>query len=137
MAKFEFTKRMAFAKLAEMVEGVEAIPVAEGEVAISKADMLDFINHEVELLNRKSNHTGNTKSEKEMAERMDVVKNALAEIGKPARVSEIVAHIGQSAFSPNRVTAILGKMAGTKKAEGTGEVVRTVEKGVAYFALAE
>jgi len=134
MAKFDFTKKEALANLRAMVMNEE---VAEGVKIVADENLVAWIDNEVDLLSRKSNHNGNSKAAKENAERMEVVKTALAEMGGHVRVSEIVTHINREDFSPNRVTAVLGKMAGTKKGEGTGEVVRTVEKGVAYFSLAE
>jgi len=123
------TKRENFSEIRKIVENAEIS-------AEEKQYYLAWIDREIDLLKNKSTKS-NSKAKAEAAARREVVKTALAEIGQPARVSEIVAHIGEAEYSPNRVTAVLSQMCGNKKIEGTGEVVRTVEKGVAYFALAE
>ena len=62
------TKRDYFSKLIEIVEGVNVDNATE---------IVDFLNHEIELLSKKSNVK--TKTQKENEGLMEVVFNALAE----------------------------------------------------------
>ena len=48
-----------------------------------KAGMTEFINHEVELLEKKHSKSGQTKNQKENLEIMEKIMAALAEVGKP------------------------------------------------------
>lgn len=115
----KMTKREYFAILTDMVE--------VSEVA-NKADVLGFIAHEVELLDRKSAKSGQTKTQKENVAVKENIKAALAEFGKAVTVSEIMTKVD---LSNQKISALLRQMV------KAGEVVRTEEKKKAYFALAE
>ena len=116
------TKKEQFAQLKALVLNTDAE---------NKDALIEFIDHEVELLNKKSA----TKSKKDVAKSeengrlVDLIEKSL-ENGKKT-VSELIASIEDLRdFSTPKVSALV-KIGITE-----GRFVRTEEKGKAYFSLA-
>ena len=119
----KMTKKEWFAVLASVVEASEME---------NKIETLAFINHEVELLEKKSAKSGQTKTQKENVEVMKKIKSALGEVGKAVTITELQAASAEMAeYSNQKLSALL------KKLVESGEVVKTTEKKKAYFSLAE
>ena len=117
----KMTKRDYFSKLIEIVEGANVD---------NSAEIVNFLNNEIKLLNKKSNV--NTKTQKENEVLMEVVFNVLAEVGKPMTVSELMsANEEVGAMSNQKVSALL------KKLKEDERVVRVEDKKKAYFSIAE
>ena len=113
------TKKEMFAKLYALVEN---------STADNKADLLGFIDHEVELLEKKSSKVTLTATQKANLEIIEVVKEVLKD--KPnSTVSELIKDKRLSAYSTQKITPLL-----TKLIDG-GEVVRSTDKKVSRFAL--
>lgn len=95
-------------------------------------EVIAFIDHEVELLNRK-----NSAEKKPTAQQVanDSIKTAIAEGMEPNRlytVTEIQKEIAECAeLSNQRVSALLRQM------KEDGIVTRTEDKRKAYFSIAE
>lgn len=105
----------------EMLKGVAG--VAEN------ADMVAFIDHEIELLNKKSANKKATKTQEENVGIKAEILNVLTADG--ATVSEIQAKSDVlSALSNQRVSALLRQLV------ESGNVVKTVDKKKSYFSLA-
>ena len=119
----KMTKKEWFAVLASVVEASEME---------NKTEALAFINHEVELLEKKSAKSGQTKTQKENIEVMEKIKSALGEVGKAVTITELQAASAEMAqYSNQKLSALL------KKLVESGEVVKTTEKKKSYFAVAE
>ena len=119
----KMTKKEWFAVLASVVEASEMK---------NKTEALAFINHEVELLEKKSAKSGQTKTQKENAEVMEKIKSALGEVGKAVTITELQAASAEMAeYSNQKLSALL------KKLVESGEVVKTTEKKKSYFSIAE
>ena len=105
----------------EMLKGVAG--VAEN------ADMVAFIDHEIELLNKKSANKKATKTQEEnVGIKAEILEN-LTETG--VTVSELQAKSETlSALSNQRVSALLRQLI------EDGKVVKTVDKKKSYFSLA-
>ena len=117
----KMTKRDYFSKLIEIVESANVD---------NSAEIIDFLNHEIELSKKKS--SVKTKTQKENEVLMEVVFNALAEVGKPMTVSELMsANEEIGAMSNQKVSALL------KKLKDDERVVRVEDKKKAYFSIAE
>ena len=117
----KMTKRDYFSKLIEIVEDANID---------NSAEIVDFLNHEIELLKKKSNVK--TKTQKENEVLMEVVFNALAEVGKPVTVSELMeANEEVGVMKNQKVSALL------KKLKEDERVVRVEDKKKAYFSIAE
>ena len=124
MAVEKLTKKQKF----EMLKGL----VKDNQM------LVEFIDHEIELLDKKksnSNAKANEKTDKEMA----LVFNALAVEAKAATVSELIAKNGfeelanteTGIVSPQKVSAVL------KKLVDGGKVVKFSEKKKTYFRVAD
>ncbi len=119
----KMTKKEWFAVLAQVVEGSEME---------NKEGALAFISHEVELLEKKSAKSGQTKTQKENEEILVKILVALEEVGKAVTITELQAASAEMAqYSNQKLSALLKKLV-----EG-GEVVKTTEKKKSYFAVAE
>ena len=117
------TKKEWFAVLASVVKASEME---------NKTEALAFINHEIELLEKKSAKSGQTKTQKENIEVMEKIKSALGEVGKAVTITELQAASAEMAeYSNQKLSALL------KKLIESGEVVKTTEKKKSYFSLAE
>lgn len=119
----KITKKEMFAMVAKVVEN--------SEVA-NKAEMLEFIAHEVELLEKKNSKTGQTKTQKENEVLMAQLLEALAEFDRPITVSELMKESSHevATLSNQKLSALLKKLVDTHK------VVKSTEKKKSYFSLA-
>ena len=124
MAEKKITKREKFEMAVKMAE-------REGN------DMLvEFFNHEIELLANKSGKTSAKKTEEQEAF-MEIIRDVLSEnasmqcgaIAKDSRIAEFKWADGKET-SPQRVSAMLKKM------KDCGDVVTVTDKKVTYFSLA-
>lgn len=123
MANSKMTKKDWF-------EVVKGIVVASGDARVD--EMVAFIDHEVELLNKKSAKSGQTKTQKENVEVVAKIENALREVGKAVTITELqTASEEMGAYSNQKLSALLKQMV------SKGTVVRTEDKKKAYFSLAE
>ena len=109
------------------VEMFNAIKAVEG--VADNADMVDFIDHEIELINKKVANKKATKTQEENIGIKAVIKSVLTNEG--ATVTEIQAKDESLAnLSNQRVSALLRQMM------EAGEVVKTTDKKKSYFSLA-
>lgn len=108
------------------VEMFNAIKAVEGLTQ----DMVEFIDHEIELLQKKSANKKATKTQEENVEIKAVIKSVLTSEG--ATVTDIQSKSEVlSSLSNQRVSALLRQMI------EAGEVVKSTDKKKSYFALAE
>lgn len=113
------TKKERFAKLYALVENSNAE---------DKADLLGFIDHEVELLEKKSSKVTLTATQKANLEVIETIKEVLAD--KPnSTVSELIKDERLSAYTNQKISALL------KKLIDGGEVEKSTDKKVSRFAL--
>lgn len=107
------------------------IAVVNGSEVENKAEMLDFLNHEVELLAKKNSKTGQTKTQKENEVLMAQVELALAEFTRPVTISEFMKESNHevATLSNQKLSALMKKLVDSQK------VVKTIEKKKSYFAL--
>ena len=110
----------------------EMIKVVEGSNYENKEGAVEFLSHEIELLERKSGKSGMTKTQKENVGIMEQIKIALGEVGKPVTISELMsANVVMGSYSNQKLSALIRQLV------KAGEVVRTEDKKKAYFSLAE
>lgn len=131
------TKRDNFNALAAMVQASEVE---------NKNALLDFINHEIELIdNRKKSNGGMTKTQTANVEIMNTLVTALQEIGRPVTVAELIKEQGAALvdkdgnpLSSSKITALLTKMRQDEEhPDGDGRVIRTMDKKKALYTVAE
>lgn len=107
----------------EMFNAIKAV-----EAVQANQEMVDFIDHEIELLNKKSANKKATKTQQENVEIKAEIKAVLTAEG--ATVTEIQSKSDILAnLSNQRVSALLRQMI------ESGEVVKTTDKKKSYFAL--
>lgn len=98
----------------------------------SKEEALNFLSHEIELLNKKSSSGKKTKNQKENEEIKKLILVALELFGKPVTVTTMIKENSEmNKLSPQKLSALLKQLVESE------EVVRTVEKRVPYFSLAK
>ena len=120
MAQNKMTKREWFAVLVGIVEGSDYA---------DKDGALDFINHEVELLAKKSGKTGKTKVQKENEVLIEQVFDELATMDKPMTVSELQgASEFFAQFSNQKLSALLKKLVDAERID------KAVEGKKSYFS---
>lgn len=113
----------------------EVINMMLAEETIKANDIFkDFLEHELELLDRKVASKSNKQTEKQTANEgiKDVILATLETIGKPVTVGELL-KVGGDAFgaecSGQKLTSLLTQLRKESK------VVRTLEKKVSYYSL--
>ena len=97
----------------------------------SNAELIAFFNHEIELLERKNSSSGSKAPSKNQVANESLKSEILDLMANDTRytVSELDKLMGIG--SPNKTNALV------KQLKDSGLVVRTVEKGRAYFTKAQ
>lgn len=122
MMNKKMTKKEMFAMVIGVVNGLEVE---------NKAEMLEFLHHEVELLEKKNSRSGQTKTQKENEILVGQLELALAEFTEPITISEFMKNSTHeiSTLSNQKLSALM------KKLVDCGKVVKTTEKKKSYFSL--
>lgn len=118
----KMTKKEMFAVIAETIETMEVE---------NKAEMLNFIDHEIELLNKKSGKSGQTKTQKENELLKEQLLSAFAEMEKPVTISEFQEKCAEpvAQLSNQKLSALLNQLVKAEK------MVKTIEKKKSHFSL--
>lgn len=111
----------------EMIKGVCA----------DRTDIIDFCNHEIELLSRKNSKSGATKTQKENEIVANMLVEELAKVGKPITITDLMntsdtiknytLENGNN-LTNQKISALLNQMKDTK-------VVKVVDKKKSYFSV--
>ena len=92
--------------------------------------LVGFINHEIELLEKKASKSGQTKTQKENEVLMKRVFEALETVGKAVTITELQTEVAEmSEYSNQKLSAML------KKLVDCGRVTKTVDKKKSYFSI--
>ena len=107
------------------------IAVVENSESEKKAEMIEFLNHEVELLSKKNSRTGQTKTQKENEVLLGQLELALAEFDRPITISEFMKESSHevATLSNQKLSALMKKLVDAKKVD------KIVEKKKSYFSL--
>lgn len=114
----KITKRERFAEIITIV------------TELGREDLVDFCNHEIELLDKKASKSGESKSKKENEELMNILYNELVEIGKAVTITEFMKAsptATERELSNQKITSLFSKMVGTR-------VDKVVLKGKSYYS---
>ena len=124
MANTKMTKKEYFALIRTIVEATDRE---------DKAEMLGFIDHEVELLSKKKSST-NSKKDKELEELCIKAEEALKELGKPVTITEFMKESTHevATLSNQKLAALLRKCKDERHSVKREEI-----KKKAYFSLVE
>ena len=97
----------------------------------NEAEMVEFLDNEINLLNKKRASGAKTANQKENEVLVEKLYEALAEIGRPVTVSELQKENDEfGAMSNQKVSALM------KKLTDAGKVDKTVDKKKSYFSIA-
>lgn len=97
-----------------------------------RTDLVEFLNHEIELLDKKASIKTPSKTQIENENTKNVIVNVLANGNKPMTITEIQENDSTLAtLSNQKVSALLTQLVKDNK------VVRTVDKKKAYFTISE
>lgn len=119
----KITKKEMFASVITVVEATEVA---------NKEEMVAFLKHEIELLEKRSSRTTPTKTQKENEGILTDILTSLASIGSKVTVTELQAKASALAgLSNQKISSLLAKLV------KDGSVERVMEKKKAYFFLAE
>lgn len=130
MSENKITKRDYFTAIRKVFENYQFDTIDEG---ITTDDILGFIDHELELLDRRSaKRSTPTKAQQEAAEIKTKIFNILDAAGASMTIAEIISTEPEyfSKFSNQKIAAQLTKLI---KEEGVGE--KEVIKGVNYYKV--
>ncbi len=114
----------------EMIKGVCA----------DRTDIVDFCNHEIELLSRKNSKSGATKTQKENEIVANMLVEELAKVGKPITItdlmntSEIVKGYtleNGNNLTNQKISAIFKQLVENQR------IVKVVDKKKSYFSIGE
>lgn len=123
MAEKKITKRENFMKIIEVLE------------ENGRADLVEVINHEIELLDKKRANGKMTKTQTENVDIKEMILSALADIGEPVTISDLLAKSPELAEKTNnsnqKVSALMTQL------KNSNQVVRTTNGKKALFTIAE
>ena len=100
-------------------------------VNADNAEIVEFCNRQIDLLNSKSGRKTPTKTQKENEVIMVRIMEALADIGKPVTVTDLLAHGIEGFDLTNQKTSAL-----LRKLVESGKVVKAIEGKKAVFSIA-
>lgn len=110
------------------------------EVCADRTDIVDFCNHEIELLSRKNSKSGATKTQKENEIVANMLVEELTKVGKPVTItdlmntSEIVKGYtleNGNNLTNQKISAIF------KQLVESNRIVKVVDKKKSYFSIGE
>lgn len=101
------------------------------EVVAGNEELVAFVDHELELLNKKTS-TKSTKVNDEQVALMEKIVNALNEIGRSVTITDLQKENAEMAeYSNQKLSAMLKKLVDNK------QVTKMVDKKKSYFMVAE
>lgn len=123
-------KRLTKKDYFEMIKGVCA----------DRTDIINFCNHEIELLSRKNSKSGATKTQKENGIVANMLVEELAKIGKPITITDLMntsenvknytLENGNN-LTNQKISAIFKQLVESNK------IVKVVDKKKSYFSIGE
>ena len=113
-------EKMTKKEMFEMIKGVCA----------NDTRIVEFCDHEIELLTRKASKSTMTKTQKENEGIMEIIVNALKNLDKAVTITELQGTCVELAdYSNQKISALL------KKLVDSNQVVKTVDKKKSYFSI--
>ena len=123
-------KRLTKKDYFEMIKGVCA----------DRTDIVNFCNHEIELLSRKNSKSGATKTQKENEIVANMLVEELAKVGKPITITDLMntsetvknytLENGNN-LTNQKISAIFKQLVESQK------IVKVIDKKKSYFSIGE
>lgn len=92
-------------------------------------DMVNFINHEIELLDKKASSSKLTKTQVENESIKTQILDKMIELARPVQISDLVVAFDNE-FTNQKISALV------KQLVDSGKVLRQEDKKKAYFTIA-
>ena len=121
------TKKEMFGTMKSILFGVK-LDIPED----TKEDLIKFIDHEIELLNKKASASGQSKTQVENEKIKTIIAEELTRIARAVTISELIKeseNLGQ--YSNQKLSALLKQMV------ESGTVTKIVDKKKSLFTIAE
>lgn len=123
MANTKMTKRDYFNQVLAIVENAK-------ENIENYEDVRNFVEHEIELLNKKKSNTKPTKTQVENEKIKARILEVLTEVNEVMTISELMTADGLEGYSNQKLSALANQLVKEEK------VVKTSVKKVSYFKIA-
>lgn len=123
-------KKMTKKEMFEMIKGICG----------DNTDIVNFCDHEIELLNKKNTKGGSTKTQQENVKVADMLIDELAKVGTPVTITDLMNNSeiikayrleNGNPLSNQKISAIF------KQLVDGGKIVKVTEKKKSYFSVAE
>lgn len=99
------------------------------------AMLVEFIDHEIELLDKKKSN-GNAKANEKMEKSVEIVYNALVSVGRAVTASELIAETDLTALANESGVVSTQKVSAMfKKLKEQGKVESYTDKKKTYFKV--
>lgn len=108
----------------------ELYSFVENSNIVDKVEMLGFIDHEIELLEKKSSSKAMTKTQKENIGIKDLIVDVLTDNGEAISISDMLKDERLKGYTNQKISALIKQLA------NDGVVVRVEDKKKALFKLA-
>jgi tRNA(Ile2) C34 agmatinyltransferase TiaS len=106
-------------------------------VMANDTEIVEFCKHEIELLDKKKTN-GKAKVNETLDKSLDLVYNALAEIGSPCTATELIAKSDLSAIANDLGVVTTQKVSSyLNKLVDSGKVNKVTDKKKTYFSIVE
>ena len=99
-----------------------------GEIVKDNKELTDFINHEIELLNKKNSKSSETKTQKENVIIMETILNELVRLDRAVSITELQKALKD--FSNQKLSALLKKLVDNGKVERVPDKKKTLFKAI-------
>lgn len=123
MANTKMTKRDYFNQVLAIVENAK-------ENIENYEDVRNFVEHEIELLNKKKSNTKPTKTQVENEKIKARILEVLTEVNEVMTISELMTADGLEGYSNQKLSVLANQLVKEEK------VVKTSVKKVSYFKIA-
>lgn len=100
-------------------------------IVADNAELVAFIDHELELLDKKASKSSQTKTQKENEGIKDLILEGLRELNRPSTITDLQGVETLKEFSNQKLSALV------KQLVESGSVVKSTDKKKSYFAIAE
>lgn len=95
-------------------------------------DIVEFAQHEIDLLNNKASRTTLTATQKENESIKEVILTELERIGKPVTITELINNSeALNKYTNPKITALCTQLSKVNK------IVRVLDKKKAYYSIAD
>ena len=102
-----------------------------GEIVKDNKELTDFINHEIELLNKKNSKSSETKTQKENVIIMETILNELVRLDRAVSITELQKESeALKDFSNQKLSALLKKLVDNGKVERVPDKKKTLFKAI-------